>query len=380
MKRLAVIYLIMIGVSLSAHPITLYNTCYNSFERLRFNSQATISGQFMQLDNTSTSDIILTDSTSIDRFIDYKYYIKFANLHNIEGKSYKVTDHQGNSATLPSTRCGIVFNLTAGSYWLVTIGCNSTSLFDENFYSRTMTLELAHVAAGQKRVVQQATLDKGLDLGTGYNYLGVSIDGNVIKVLAGNDKLNEILSYTITQSEIENDYGIPSRKVGIFVGAGAMISLERTVLSFNLADSNEQPSLETHWTREALDRHFAESKNPFEGYWTYLDRDMEDRWLKLGGRYTIALVETTQGYDVIYVDGAQVKHSQWHLGMKKAEMTKTIFTDNFTGTWYDATHEAISQDVYVTFESGVILTFKFPVYKSQVRFSKVVDRERDRGS
>ena len=50
---------------------------------------------------------------------------------------------------------------------------------------------------------------------------------------------------------------------------------------------------------------------------------MEDTWLKMGGRYTIALVETSTGYDVIYIDGAQVKKSQWHLGMKKGEMTKT---------------------------------------------------------
>ena len=104
-----------------------------------------------------------------------------------------------------------------------------------------------------------------------------------------------------------------------------------------------------------------------------LDRDMEDTWLKLGGRYTIALVETDNGYDVIYVDGAQVKKSQWITGMKKAEMNKTIFTDNFNGKWFDSTLEAIDQDVYVTFESGVILSFKFPVYKSQVRFSKVLE-------
>ena len=79
----------MIGVGLGAHPITLYNTCYNNFNRLDFNNQATINGRFLQLDNTSTSDIIVTDSTYIDSSDDFKYYIKFANLHNKEGKSYK---------------------------------------------------------------------------------------------------------------------------------------------------------------------------------------------------------------------------------------------------------------------------------------------------
>ena len=233
-----------------------------------------------------------------------------------------------------------------------------------------MTLELAKVTNGKKEVVEQVTLDKGVDLDAGFNYLGVSVEDNIIKVLAGKDKLNEIISHPMPLTDIENYHGTLSRNVGVFVGAGALMSLERTVLTLKSAINNEPQSLQPQWTLEALDQHFAESKNPFEGYWTYLDRDMEDQWLKLGGRYTIALVETPQGYDVIYVDGAQVKKSQWQLGMKKGEMIKTIFTDNFTGTWLDATHEAITEDVFVTFESGVILTFKFPVYKSQVRFSK----------
>jgi hypothetical protein len=104
---------------------------------------------------------------------------------------------------------------------------------------------------------------------------------------------------------------------------------------------------------------------------------MEDTWLKLGGRYTIALVENSQGYDIIYVDGAQVKKSLWHTGMKKGEMRNTIFTDNFNASWIDATLEPINQDVYATFESGVILNIKFPVYKSQVRFSKVLDQQHE---
>ncbi len=334
MKRLAFIFVLIFGVGICAHPITLYNTCYNKFERLNFNNLATINGQFLQLDNSTTHDIIVVDSTDIDSFDDYKYYIKFANLHNKEGKTYKVRDEQDNSTTVSSTKCGIVFNLMGDSYWLVTACCSNSNLYNENFDSRTMTVELSRVTSGKKEVVEQVTLDKGVDLDMGYNYLGVQVENNTLKVIVGKNKLNEIFSHTIPNSQIEENYGIPSRKVGLLVGPGAMMSVER---------------------------------------WVYLDRDMEDKWLKLGGRYTIALVETQQGYDVIYVDGAQVKKSQWHLGMKKGEMFKTIFTDNFTGKWNDATQEAINEDVYVTFESGVILTFKFPVYKSQIRFSKVLN-------
>ena len=68
MKRQVFFVLLMIGVGLGAHPITLYNTHYNNFERVNRDSRATINGQFLQLDNISTRDIIVTDSTSIDSF------------------------------------------------------------------------------------------------------------------------------------------------------------------------------------------------------------------------------------------------------------------------------------------------------------------------
>jgi len=99
---------------------------------------------------------------------------------------------------------------------------------------------------------------------------------------------------------------------------------------------------------------------------------MEDKWLRLGGRYTLAAVWRDGGYDLIYVDGAQVKKSLWQMGMVKGRITKTIFTDNYEGEWIDATLEPINKDVYATLDNGVILTINFPVYKSQVRFSKLL--------
>ena len=143
------------------------------------------------------------------------------------------------------------------------------------------------------------------------------------------------------------------------MGSGAKVELERSVLSFQ---QSSNVNVETAWTVDSLNRHFEASKDPFEGYWVYLDREMEDKWLRLGGRYTIALVKTTAGYDVIYVDGAQVKKSNWHSGLLKGRLKNTTF-------------RPFSQDVYADFESGVILTLKFPVYNSQVRFSKVLDKK-----
>lgn len=372
MKYLIIIVTLLLGTITSvAQSHSAYSTRYNDFAQFSNNSQAHINGDFLQLDNTSDKFIIVDDSTHIDPFTPYKYYLRLANMHNKEGKTYKVKDSSGNTITMKSTKCGIVFNHSSNNYWMVTIDCQNTDLYNESADNRFMNFELIHVINGKQNLVESTKVDKALNLDDNLNYLGVNVDDQAIRVLAGKNKLNEILIHNLTTEEKASCTGIDAVHVGYAVGPGALISIERAVLT--TSEPLSKNNLYTSWTREALDSHFATSKNPYEGYWTYLDRDMEDTWLKLGGRYTIALVETDNGYDVIYVDGAQVKKSQWITGMKKAEMNKTIFTDNFNGKWFDATLEAIDQDVYVTFESGVILSFKFPVYKSQVRFSKVLE-------
>ena len=102
---------------------------------------------------------------------------------------------------------------------------------------------------------------------------------------------------------------------------------------------------------------------------------MHDDWLRLGGRYTLAVVRADDGYDLIYIDGAQVKKTMWQTGMLKGHMTKTIFSGNYDLTWIDATMEPIEKDAQASIENGVILTLSFPVYKSQVRFAKVLEAD-----
>ena len=102
---------------------------------------------------------------------------------------------------------------------------------------------------------------------------------------------------------------------------------------------------------------------------------MEEKWLRLGGKYTLAIVRADDGYDLIYVNGAQVKKSLWHPCMKKGHITKTMFTGNYDLQWIDATMEPIDEDAYATIENGVILTLYYPIYKSQVRFAKVLNAE-----
>ena len=374
MKKVIFFIAFLTALGCKAQSTTTYATIYNQFAQLNHDPQAAISGKYLQLENSMTNEVIVLDTTQIDSSSSYKYYLHFANLNNKEGKTYKAIDECEKSHSFSSTMCGIVFNYSPTSHFVITAHCNNSSLFNESVDERTMTITLSKVVNGCTQEIKSKTISQQVDLSTGFNYLGVNVEESNITVMAGENELNPLFSLPILNS---NESGVKVVKVGYFVGPAAKISIERAVLSVSQHVKDPVELLATQWNREALDRHFAQSKNPFEGYWTYLDRDMEDTWLKLGGRYTIALVENSQGYDIIYVDGAQVKKSLWHTGMKKGEMRNTIFTDNFNASWIDATLEPINQDVYATFESGVILNIKFPVYKSQVRFSKVLDQQHE---
>jgi len=192
--------------------------------------------------------------------------------------------------------------------------------------------------------------------------LCVDVDERTVRVSIGKEQLQQVLEAPVIRPA-------GAIRVGYLVGLGSRVAVERAVLTI---ENDNQVSTATLWTLDALDQHFASSEDPIEGYWKYLDRDMEEKWLRLGGRYTLAVVRADDGYDILYINGAQVKKSQWQPCMLKGHITKTIFSGNYDMTWIDATMEAIDEDAYATIENGVILTLNFPVYKSQVRFAKVL--------
>lgn len=344
--------------------ITIYSTQYNHFAGIGLSPLSSIENGCLVAACNSTAPLVMLDTVGIAAR-EYRYYARIANLHSKEGKSYRVIDGEGQAQRVDAPQCGIVFNAASeDDYWAVTMTCRNTNPLNDIIDRRVMSVTLAHVRMGCEQVVKTVEVNDDVDLLTGFNVICVDVKENAVYVSVGSKVLKPLF-----HADAHRPRGMV--RAGVLAGPGSEIKLERAVLSFS---SNDQTCEMTAWTRSKLDAHFTQSKNPYEGYWTYLDRDLEDKWLRLGGRYTVALVETETGYDLIYIEGAQVKKSQWETGMLKGRLTKTIFTDNFSGMWVDATYRPFSEDVYATFESGVILNIKFPVYRSQIRFSKVLDK------
>ena len=360
-KRILLLWLLFATFH-HVQAVTRYATAYNHFSSLALSDNAEITDGMLRVNNPWDQSVVMLDSATLST-PSFRYYARMQNTHAKEGKKYKVTDSNGNSRKIDSTEAGIIIKISDTDHWIASCSAINTSRFNDIMDNRMMKVALRHFVNGKIITEKDTAISQNVNLAGGFNVICADVTSDAITVSIGDNKLYPIVSEPLTTQVL-------NAKVGCFIGPGAEVNIERTVLSYNEENKN---IINTAWTIDELDKHFAQSKDPYEGYWTYLDRDLEDKWLRLGGRYTIAIVATDNGYDLIYIDGAQVKKSLWHCGMLKGRLTNTIFPLNYNAMWIDATFQSFELDVYATFESDVILNIKFPVYQSQLRFSKVLE-------
>ncbi len=365
MKREIMALSAALSIAIQALAGAHYATVHNAFASIEhIEGMTSIENDYLICNNATAQNTILTDTTRIatDK---YRFQARLANEHNSSRHSYRVADSNGNKRNIQAPTWGIAFDINhdKSDYWAITMQCLDTDINNDISNHRYARFALIHFSGGNASIIATKDIDKGISLNSGFNSIEVQVNSDEIKVLAGDDQLS-----TIMQVERKVSTTAP-RRAGCYIGAGAKVRIERAVIDF---EHDNSIYLDTGWTIDSLKQHFEASIDPIEGFWHYLDRDMEDRWLRLGGRYTLAIVKNGTHYDIIYIDGAKTRSDLWHTGQLKARLTPTIFSNHFDLMWVDATHQPITQDAYGTIENGVMLTLKFPIYKSQFRLSKIL--------
>lgn len=371
MKRYLIVLIGILILALDVQGRSFYNSVSNNFGGLFPHPGMRMQGRYKAIEGDCLieENAMMANAMTLDTMgvfsSSYRYQLRLANLNNKQGKTHSIKNPMtGEKTTLTKTEWGLVFNYDeSGNYFAVVLSCDNSAPFNDITDQRTMDVSLVQCNGKGFVTLRQTTLSKHISLEDDMNTLCVDVDEHRVIVSIGKDELQQVMEVGINRPMGEV-------QVGYLVGPGARIAVERAVLTI---DHDKQTAPTVSWTLEALDEYLAASDDPVEGYWKYLDRDMEEKWLRLGGRYTVSLVRNDDGYDIIYIDGAEVKKSQWKPGMTKGHMTKTVFTGNYDLTWVDATMEPIDKDAYAVIENGVILTINFPVYKSQVRFAKVLN-------
>ena len=303
--RYFIIVLTVLVGTLMADGKSYYNTVDNQFGGLFPDKGIRMAGRYKAIvddrlveENATMADAITTDMMDVISTV-YRYQLRFANLNNKQGKTKSIKDPRtGGKTTITSPQWGLVFNYDEeGNYCAVVLSCDNSSPFDDIADERTMSISLVQHQGGTVKEMASTTVSKGVSLEDDLNTLCADVDEHGVRISIGKDELQTVLEASVVRPA-------GAVQVGYLVGPGSRVAIERAVLTI---EKEDQVAVSTLWTLEALDEYLAASSDPVEGYWRYLDRDMEEKWLRIGGRYTLAVVRADDGYDLIYIDGAQVK-------------------------------------------------------------------------
>ena len=296
MKRLYFISIILVIISgLELQGKSFYNSASNQFGGLYPHPGMMMQGRYKAIngdllieENATMATALTIDTMSISS-TSYRYQLRFANLNNKQGKTKTIKNPMtGGKTTITAPQWGLVFNRDEyGNYYAVVLSCDNSAPYDDITDQRTMQVTLIQNTEGETKQLAQSQLTKGVSLEDEMNTLCVDVDERGVIVSIGNDELHQVMEVNVIRP-------IGAVQAGYLVGPGARVALERAILTIG---DEKQVVTPTRWTRESLDEYFESSSDPVEGYWRYLDRDMQDEWLRLGGRYTLAVVRADDGYE-----------------------------------------------------------------------------------
>lgn len=127
--------------------------------------------------------------------------------------------------------------------------------------------------------------------------------------------------------------------------------------------------LQTEWTRERLlERDASLSPNSLEGFYTYLDSELDLKKANKGGNYEVYLLPTSdRGFDIIYIGGATYNGRTWKEGMLKGRLKHSIFENHYNLEWFDSQMDSDIEEAWGEFLPGPILKLNFPIEKSILR-------------
>lgn len=244
---------------------------------------------------------------------------------------------------------------STNNYNYIELTWNNTN-FGDILDVRQAIVNIVEVKNSRQKVVKSVALERGVNLSTGFNTILVEAKGSKYNVFVGDDELMYIGTFS-------ND--------SLFGSCGLIASVDSYVSNFVVnSEYDISKTIFTQNTEQTLIEKFKiSSSSSIEGFWSYLDRNNDPDWARLGGRYRFALVKNANDFDIIYIGGAEINKLNWKEGMIKGRLKSTIFQNHYDVEWYDSMFDIIDEDSHATIKDS-ILTIEFPIYKTQIRFYK----------
>lgn len=247
-------------------------------------------------------------------------------------------------------------------YFTATLTAFSEASDDGIRDNRHIDLTISHIKDGKSTVLETRPLKGNIDIDRFDNTLAAEINcaTGQVNVLAGKASIDPIVTISLKPEQTQGMVGFTASQNAIIeLAVGEYILDPKALMGQPLSE-------------EAVMERMANSggESP-AGVWNYLDRNTDAAYMRPGGKYTIAVIPSvgTPGFDIIYLDGAEINNSVWSRGMLKGRLTPTPFQGHYNLLWFDAEMNPITDECSATLENSSILRLDFPLLKSSIRFS-----------
>lgn len=356
---ITIIFILFVFTTETRAQNTQYFTFLNQFKELNNSYTSIKDNNLVHINNSDTLSLNMISLGPVEE--SFSCLLRIANKHNIEGKIIKIKQKDGKKQRIDHTSWGLIWNYQdINNYYAIGFNGNNT-IKDDIFDKRYIIVEVFQMLNGEKQLLSTHQLTNDIDIQDGLNNIQIKYDGNNTNIYIGNNTMHHISTLKIPYQD--------TLVAGYFIGPGAKCEIERLVLKKRPFKKNK---LITSWDKNKINNYFQTAKLDFlEGFWAYLDRNIDETTTKLGGKYTLAIIKNaSNGYDILYYNGAKVNEANWQCGMIKGRLIRTQFIDNYDLIWYDSMMNEYNDDTYADIEAYTILTINMPNRKAQLRFVK----------
>lgn len=254
----------------------------------------------------------------------------------------------------------------------------SDPIYDEDCTVFTLTVASSQTVGEGRLPIKVFSKSKG------FNTVRIERVGGEIAVFAG---AAETMSVSFQGGE-RLRFGEVVTSVGIIADDDAPITLQSSLVSSEL---DLRQYLSCGLTHEELSDVVEESYAPC-GFWQMLDFDLDDRYLRIGGDYKVAVIPLKEiaseaicarelnlpegSLAMIYCSGSVASAQLWREGMVKGFMIPGAAQNLWKLLWYDSKGELLDVDSGFSLNSVVVegtshvMQLNFPSRYSSLRFLK----------
>lgn len=262
-----------------------------------------------------------------------------------------------------AARWGIIWNLRDSLNYDAAEVEFADAYYDDALGRTCGRLRLLAVRAGRDSLVERRDLCPGASPREGGYSLRLRLEPNAAAA---------VLEAGYAQPEVSLSVGLePNTRAGFYSSVPAdTLRCRFDVAGCSAAESAPFADV------EALRARLASKTDAGEGEWVYYDRNTDPLRLSLGGDYRIAtLADGNGGYTIIYLDGAVENADAWTPLRVKGRLRPTGFVGQYDLEWLDAFGMPMGADCSAMMTDGSLLDLRFPLYKSSVRFRRVLPGE-----